>query len=219
MSDDNSTDTHTEADGDWGNVYEGVEYPLSFILTGSGRIGAWNIEDLDPASPADITLTNELVSQPASFVFTRVPVLGGPLPSVPLSNSELVTIEIAVTLPTPLYWTVVSSTADGGLEAIALTRNAAVSYNNRFIFSSSVFARQCIVHINLQPDTGALPVPLPLTTLASLYTDARPIVDWTGGNVFHNIVWPNSIPQAFPPFRKIRLGTALGDWVWKPRRS
>ena len=194
----------------FGDIYEGIEYPVHFVLAGSGCVGAWNVEDVDPSDVAKVSLTNELAVS-ASFIFTRITPSS---PAIPLADSEVVSVEVLVTPSpaTPLYWKQITS---GDLDVIALTRQSAPGPGNRFVFSSAI--RKCDVYINLRPDIAVL-ANSSETTLASLFTDPRSSL-WapsSADGLFHNIVWPVPSSPDLAPYRKLRIASAIGDWVWKP---
>ena len=194
----------------FGDIFVNTRYPLQFVLAGSGCVGAWNVEDVDPLDIKKVILTNELAAT-AVFTFTRVT----PAPPLAPLADELVYVSVTVgsSAATPLYWTVIT---EGDLDVIALTREVLPNpLNSQFLFSSSV--RKCDVYINLRPNVIVLANSSD-TALASLFTDPRSEL-WapsSADRLFHNIVWPVPSSSDTAPYRKLRIASAIGDWVWSP---
>lgn len=195
-----------ECDPSWGSIYEGVEYPLIFLLNGAGCVNQWTIKPrLDSTDPV-VRLTDEGAPNIGYFTLTRV----SGSSALPIENYELVTVSVNILHDTAirqLYWNKFVLTR---ITCVTLSWEPDVIFGTtqsaKFAFTST--KRCCDVHIGLSPAVPGLD----LHTLASLCTETRttePV------SISHAIVWPN-YADATPLTTKLYIGTAFGEWVWNP---
>lgn len=201
-------------DGDpaWGDVFENIAYPMTFVLAGSSA--SWNVDTSDPAD-VDVRLCNVYTENIASFTFTRVT----PNPTSPLVDGDLVTVTVTLTEPVlqtrPLYWE--DQTSGGNkVSYVVLTYTPSVPNIHGDIFSFSSAKRCCDVHINFVPALAG-PPPSAKPPLTFLCMDARPL-DWaTPVDIYRRIVWPNwPLVPTTPALQKMDVVTVIGEWVWNP---
>ena len=199
-------------------IYENVDYPLSFVLTGAGRVGAWNVPSVGTAG-SRLKLANEATRHPMRFNFKRIAGGTGSLGDGDIVNVSVKTIEdVSRTL---LQWEE-SAAIEDPLSSTTAARCSFIVFdtgltgaNKGYAFNFNVYEEDDSMFINLSPSPWPLPVDspdVPATPAANL------CLSMTSPSVFHSVVWAIDDPSTVSTrtrFLIARNVLAAGIWVWK----
>lgn len=196
-----------EKDRQWGDLYEGVEYPLQWILSAVGSQDAWSIA---PKADGDeyVRLEDEGASYPAYFTLTRV----SGSSALPLQTGELVTVTIdnpADAVVRQLYWQKLELTQ---LTCFILSWVQDSTFANNAIsgqFKLTFTKRCCDVQISLTPNVTELAT----TTVGNFVTDTTAVDTADAISVIHAIIWPNYAGLTAAR-QTLQINYAFGEWSW-----
>ena len=213
-----SSSASDECTSSSGEIYENVDYPLSFVLAGAGRVGSWNVTSVGPDG-SRLILSNEAVRHPMRFNFKRLSSGSGSLNDGDIVSVDVKTIEDLNY--TPILW---QEKEVSYLPPLSKCRfivfgdvTPGATGGPAFVFNAYTEGKEecdsMTTHINLSPsrwpldDVPATVDPDPAANLC---------LSFTSREEYHSVVWPieDALPSPLTRFQVTKNVLAAGDWVW-----